>query len=549
MSVLSQGKADAEHTSQANTTLAGLEPYQGIWSTEAVKHLLRRTTFGYKPENLKDLSGKTMDQVLDLLLADIPAPEEPKAFLKTGSVDAGNTWVTASYDAGQENVRLAFLQSWHINLMLQQGLSIREKMVLFWQNHFATGATAVKDARYMYKQTALFFQNPLGNFRELVRQVVYDIAMARYLNNNTNTKGSPNENLARELQELFTIGKGPEIAPGNYTNYTESDIKAAARILTGWRDDQNALKITFAPGNHDTSIKQFSAAYQNTTIRNTSNTEQGARAEIDELLAMIFRQDATALYIIRKLYRYFVDYRIDASTEANIIQPLAAQFKNSGYEIRPILRTLLSSAHFYAQELRGGMIKTPADLIIGTARFFQPELLFPAAQNQLHWAYRTLRRLMANMGQDLMNPPNVAGLPAYYQEPAYHELWINADTLQKRVKFTNDLSVDHLQLDEMDYGKGALIDVIAFANTCSNPGDPAVLVSEWCDQLFAVTIGNAAQNALKNVLTSNLPDFEWTQAWTLYEKDTTVEENQAIVENKLRVLLRYMLAMAEYQLC
>jgi hypothetical protein len=170
----------------------------------------------------------------------------------------------------------------------------------------------------------------------------------------------------------------------------------------------------------------------------------------------------------------------------------------------------------------------------------------------MHWANRTLRRLMGNMGLDIMNPPNVAGIPAYYQEPSFHELWINADTLQKRIKFTNDLSIDHLQLDEMDYTKGPLIDVIQFAKDSGDPTDPTVIINYWCEWLFSMPISETVKNQVKDFLTAGSPDYEWTVKWNLYIADeSNTPQDAAIVsavEKPLRNLIKYLLAMAEYQL-
>ena len=545
---LSKDPIDIPQKAQINA----LEKFQGTWNKETRLHLLRRTMFGCTPAEYNSVETKSLDEILDILFAGITLPEEPLAYTNSGSITAGNPWVSAAYESGSEPQRLTFLQSWQINIMLKQPMRIHDKMVLFWQNHFATGATVVKDARYMYKQTTLLYQQSLGNAKDLVRYMLFDLAMSRYLNNNTNTKSNPNENLARELQELFTIGKGPEIAPGNYTHYTEQDVKAAGRVISGWADNQSKLSLVFTPNNHDTQPKQFSSAYQNTIIKSTANTENSAKTEVDDLLSMIFKQEQTSLYLVRKLYRYFVDYVIDDSVENYIIKPLAEQFRAANFEVKPILRTLLSSTHFYSNTVRNCFIKTPADLIIGTARFFHPEGLYPEELNLMHWANRTLRRLMGNMGLDLMNPPNVAGIPAYYQEPSFHELWINADTLQKRIKFTNDLSIDHLQLDEMDYTKGPLIDVIQFAKDSGDPTDPTVIINYWCDWLFSMPISETVKNQVKDFLTAGSPDYEWTVKWNLYIADeSNTPQDAAIVsavEKPLRNLIKYLLAMAEYQL-
>jgi hypothetical protein len=310
--------------------------------------------------------------------------------------------------------------------------------------------------------------------------------------------------------------------------------------------------LVFTPNNHDTQPKQFSSAYQNTIIKSTANTENSAKTEVDDLLSMIFKQEQTSLHLIRKLYRFFVDYVIDDSVENYIIKPLAEQFRAANFEVKPIVRTLLSSTHFYSNTVRNCFIKTPADLIIGTSRFFHPEGLYPEELNLMHWANRTLRRLMGNMGLDIMNPPNVAGIPAYYQEPSFHELWINADTLQKRIKFTNDLSIDHLQLDEMDYTKGPLIDVIQFAKDSGDPTDPTVIINYWCEWLFSMPISETVKNQVKDFLTAGSPDYEWTVKWNLYIADeANTPQDAAIVsavEKPLRNLIKYLLAMAEYQL-
>lgn len=545
---LSKDSIDTPQKAQINA----LEKFQGTWNKETRLHLLRRTMFGCTLSDYNTIETKSLDEILDILFAGITLPEEPLAYTNSGSITAGKPWISAAYESGSEQQRLTFLQSWQINIVLKQPMRIHDKMVLFWQNHFATGAIVVKDARYMYKQTILLYQQSLGNAKDLVRYMLFDLAMSRYLNNNTNTKSNPNENLSRELQELFTIGKGPEIAPGNYTHYTEQDVKAAGRVISGWADNQSKVSLVFTPNNHDTQPKQFSSAYQNTIIKSTANTENSAKTEVDDLLSMIFKQEQTSLYLIRKLYRFFVDYVIDDSVENYVIKPLAEQFRVANFEVKPILRTLLSSTHFYSNTVRNCFIKTPADLIIGTSRFFHPAGLYPEELNLMHWANRTLRRLMGNMGLDIMNPPNVAGIPAYYQEPSFHELWINADTLQKRIKFTNDLSIDHLQLDEMDYTKGPLIDVIQFAKDSGDPTDPTVIVNYWCDWLFSMPISETVKTQVKDFLTGGSPDYEWTVKWNLYIADqANTPQDVAIVsavEKPLRNLIKYLLAMAEYQL-
>lgn len=490
----------------------------------------------------------SLDQIVALLLEDTPAPSEPIAVDNQQEKE----WVNATFNAGKDNLYQTYLLSWWIDLMLQQGVSLREKMTLFWHNHFATGAIGVKDARYMYRQNALFRSSPYGSFRDLVGKVTLDSAMLRYLNGNTNKKGSPNENYARELQELFTIGKGPERAPGDYTTYTEADIKAAARVLTGWSDNNTAgIGSKFTASNHDTGDKTFSAAYGNRVIRGGATQEEATR-ELNELLDMIFEQEATAKYICRKLYRWFVDYIIDQQTEQDMIEPMATLLRASNFQMKPVVEALLKSEHFYNSGRIGCVIKTPADLLIGTVRTFswlndaEHETLYPATTAKKNWAYRTLRRQMATMGLDLMNPPNVAGWPAYWQSPVFHEIWINADTLQKRVNFLKDSSTDGLLLDEAYYR--SLIDVIAFARTLADPSDVDKLVDESAAILFPFPLTAAQKSLLNDIMLPGLPDYVWTVEWNEYIDAPDDMVKRKSVEDKLRALYGHMLSMAEYQL-
>ncbi len=535
---------------------AGLEPYTGPWGADQAMHLLRRSLFGLTKSDVATALALNAASAVDRLLESTPPPTPPTAYVNNAEKTG---WTTEAYVSGNDATYQTYLLSWWMDLMLSQGFTLREKMVLFWHNHFATGAVSVKDARYMYKQNALFRENAFGNFRSMVRMITFDPAMLRYLNGNANKKGAPNENYARELQELFTIGKGPERAPGDYTNYTEADIKAAARVLTGWSDESGAITAKYTAANHDTGDKTFSAAYGGRVITGGSS-ESSARAEIDALIDMIFEQPATALYFCRKLYRWFVDYVIDDQTETEVIAPMAALLRASNYEVKPVLAALLKSRHFHEGGRVGCVIKNPVEITIGVCRTFEwigvdlddsttkpPFLTLRSSdRRQYNWRLRTLRRLMANMGMDLMNPPNVAGWPAYWQSPSYHELWVNADTLQKRVNLLDDISINGIQWDEA-YGKG-LIDVIAFVKQLGQPNDPNAVINETARLLFPMPLTDAQRTTLNDILLPGLPDYEWDVEWSDYVADSTNETKRKTVEDKLRGLFNYMLTMAEYQL-
>lgn len=539
---LPRNSPDKGGTGTTARVSTGIERYSGPWGFDEIAHLLRRTMFGARKQDIDTLGGMSMDEAVAMLLADSPAPSSPPDY---NANNESSSWTTDSFTSSKENLYFTYLLSWWIGLMLKQDISVREKMTLFWHNHFVSSNLSVKDARYMYRQNTLFRQFALGNLKELTKAITLDPAMLRYLNGSTNRKGAPNENYARELQELFTIGKGPEIAPGDYTNYTESDIKSAARVLTGWSDDAAKITAKFTASSHDTSDKQFSSDYGNRVIKGQTG-EEGARRELDDLLGMIYDQDAAARYICRKLYRWFVYYEVDQATEASMIGPLAEILRNNSFEIKPVLDALFRSAHFHDPANRGCLIKTPLDLVIGTIRFYTIPNIVPPELNKSNWAWRTLRRTAATMQMDLMNHPNVAGWPAYWQEPTYHELWINADTLQKRIKFTDDLTVNGLQLDEA-YGK-EYIDPLEVESLVSDPSDPDVIIGELTRLLFPMAISDAQKQILKGVLLPGLPDYEWAVEWSDYRNDPTNEGKRKSVADKLRALLNFMHRMAEYQL-
>jgi uncharacterized protein (DUF1800 family) len=534
-----------------NRTNAGLEPYTGPWGSTQVFHLLRRTTFGPSLANVAMLKTMSASLAVDMLLA-VP-PEEPSFPLNVDTRDlmpVGQTWVYAIYQdpaAGSFNpagVRMNSLKSWWMELIVKQQLSMREKMVMFWHNHFVTETDVVSDPRFYYRYLALLRSNAFGNWKDLTRKMAVDGGMLRYLNGNTNTKSSPNENFGRELQELFTIGKGPEVAPGDYTNYTEVDVKAAAKVMTGWQDDATALTTPgsspwkFTASRHDTANKQFSARYGNQVIAGGTD----GTAELNALMDMIFNQAETARYLCRKLYRNFVYYVIDDWTEANIIEPMANQLRSNGYNVGPVLAMLLKSAHFFDSVNMGCMIKSPVDLTAGVHRLFGISLATDTVN-----LYRMLTYYVGQattLQQEIGNPPNVAGWPAYYQTPQFYELWINSDTLPKRTNFTNTMAKSGYTTN----GVKLVIDVLLFTGGFANPSDPNALIDEAAEVLFAVPLTASQKAFLKQTLIPGLPDYEWGVEWTAYLADPTNTTKYTPVRSKLQTLYAFMMSMPEFQL-
>jgi uncharacterized protein (DUF1800 family) len=447
--------------------------------------------------------------------------------------------------------RIASLKAWWIGLIVNQGLSIREKLTLFWTDHFVTQMSTVNDPRYSYRYNALLRHNVLGNFKDMANAITQDGAMLIYLNGTNNVKTGPDENYGRELQELFTIGKGPLVGPGDYTNYTEADVKAAAHILTGWRKNQNVDTTIgtqtgyFDSTRHDTTDKTFSADYNNTIIKGGTD----GQAELTAMLAMIFSQtdpdgvNKVARFISRKFYRWLVYYVIDANAEANVITPMANLISSNNFNVLPALSALLKSAHFFDPVNMGCFIKSPIDFIAALIRQFSIPIISTDVTKQYATWY-TLAALTASMDQDIGEPPNVAGWQAYYQNPEYYELWINSDTLPKRRNLSDALIGNGYNTS----GGKLQIDPIAFVKTLSDPTDPNVIVNEASQFLFAVT-PTATQTAfLKETLLPGLPDYEWTTEWAAYLADPTNAAKLSAVKGKLQALLALLMEMPEYQL-
>ena len=525
--------------SRATSTLA---PYTGPWGYAQAAHLLRRSLFGPTRPEIMAAAGSNLTAVLNGLLAAPAVPAPPVNVSATDtSVAIGQTWVGQVFDQNFEGVRRTSLRSWWMGQLLGQGTSLAEKMTLFWHNHFVVELSDINDARMGYEYCRLLRQHALGNVRQMAKDVTVTPAMLRYLNGNQSTGGAPNENYGRELLELFTVGKGALIGPGNYTTYTEADVQAAAKVLTGWRD-QGTVPIGsyYTASRHDTTTKVFSAAFGNARL-----AANGA-AEYQDLVNLVFQQAETARFLVRKLYRWFVYYLIDAQVETDIIQPLATILINNNFDIVPVLRALLGSQHFFDVLNMGCLIKSPLDFTVGLCR--QMQVAFPPASpapvQYGMWEY--LNTLALLQQQTLGDPPNVAGWVAYYQTPQFHELWINAVTLPRRNQAT-DLFIG---AGYTRNGAKIVIDALALAQAlpAATASDCNLLIDEFVRLMVPLTLTPVQLTFLKTALLPGLPDFEWTIEWQQYLAAPTNIARKAAVTTKLQAMLRALMGLAEYHL-
>lgn len=536
-----QALPDVPPPAERITLLGGLTPYNGPWGYAQAAHLLRRTSFGLKKSDLDALIPLTMDSAVNTMLTVATNPPAPPVNNYNNPeftdpvVPLGQTWINQPYELEAEGYRIESWRGWWYDRMLQQNTSILERMTLFWHNHFATQTEIVYWGRSVYEMNQLLRENALGNFKQLVKAVTTEGMMLVYLNGYLNTKGAPDENYARELQELFTIGKE------GAQQYTEDDVVAAARVLTGWKINFPTNNNTYHyPVDHDFDNKQFSSFYNNTVIQGSVD----GNAELDAMLDMIFERPEVAEFICRKLYRWFIYYNIDDNAEQNIIQPLATIFRANNYEIKPVLEALLKSEHFFEAAQTGCFIKTPVDIAIGTLRTFNVNIPDSTPWDEFVGRYY-LSAYLGNMSMLPGDPPNVAGWQPFRQTPQYYRAWINGDTLRNRNLFTDILTAYYLETPNDQI----TIDLLAFAGQFSDPGNPVTLVEDITKLLFPLPLSATKKFLLKSILLSNLPlDSYWTAAWNAYVSNPNDPMVQEVVKSRLLAMHLYMTRLAEYQL-
>jgi len=536
-------------------TFSGINPYAGPWTINEVIHLLKRTMFGATKADIDFFKTMTVDQAVDHILNVSVAQSQPSPPVKTygnsanpadpdNAILTGQTWVNVNTNDGAVNsARVTSFKNWWMGQLVSQEKNILEKMTLFWHNHFSTEADNISRAIWSYNNNATLRKNALGNFKQMTKEITKDPAMLAYQNGYLNTNVAPDENYGRELQELFTVGKGVDNAT---QAFSEADVKAAARVLTGWQISGTFNTGIFNSARHDSNNKQFSSFYNNTLITGRTGTTAGD-LELDDLLTMIFSVNDVSMHICRKLYRWFVYYEIDAATETNVITPLAQIFRANNYNIKPVLTALFKSEHFFDELNQSCLIKSPADIIVGLCREFA--VVFPSAATDPFGTYNTwqsLNALSITFQQNIGDPPNVAGWPAYYQAPQYHELWINSDTFPKRNQFTDQMLLNGYTRQ----GKNIRIDPTIFAKSLPNPSDPNALISDSITYLFRLPLTQASKDQLKKdiILGGQTNDTYWSNAWNAWMANPNDTVNANIVKTKLKDLYQYLMKLAEYQL-
>lgn len=519
-----------------------LSPYSAKLDYEGAKHLLNRCMFGARHSEIKFIEGKTATEALDFLLQDSGETLAPPVGVKDSDLEVpvGNTWVNTKYNGTYRSQRLYSYNAWWFGRLALQNLSLKEKMVLFWHNHFVIEFDVVSNTNFNYRYNLLLHKRALGNFKTLTEEMTVNVGMLNYLDGVDNVSGAPNENYARELFELFTVGKGPLIAEGNYTNYTEYDIREAAKVLTGWRTNSDTDSSYYSDSKHDKSTKTFSEVWDSRSIIN-----KGAE-EYKDLIAMIFSKRQTARYLVTKIYRWFVYFRISEEIQQNIIEPLTTLFIENNFEIKPLLKALLGSEHFFDVNFRGCMIKNPLEFTAGMVR--QLEMEVPPSSDPVarYGLWNTLRYQATMQDMDLGNPPDVAGWPAWYLAPQFNELWINTATIPNKANYVKMLILSGIR--PVSNADKIYVDPFKLAYLASDPSDINQLLATLTGLLFPQSMSPEKLIELKEVLIPGLPDFEWTVEWNKYINNPADQNQKNAVKNSLNNLLVKMCSMAEYQL-
>ena len=525
--------------------MALIDAYTQNLTTRQLNRLLRRATFGANPAQLKTYAGKKVDVVTTQLFANQPIPPHPTDAEQKTSHDL--VWGGTGTDDATRNTfdgtRRARLKYWWIGLMVNQPVSVLEKTVLFWQNHFVSTSTDVSDVRFIYRQNQLIRKYALGNFRDFVIEITKDPAMLIYLNGGGNVVGKPNENYARELMELFTIGRG---------NYTEDDVKSAARVLTGWRalnyrsTTVATVSFEFRSAQHDTADKIFSDSYQKKTIKGRAGATAGDD-ELKELVAMILAQPETARFIVRKFYRWFIQADISAVIEKDFIEPLAAIFRKD-YEIKPMLETMFKSQHFFDEKLYGSQIKSPMDLIVGALRNFNYTVPDPVkARPQYDAATTYFYQRTREQQMDILDQPSVFGWRPYY-DTDFYEIWINSTTLALRGAWT-DYVVKGATGTALDINTLSLPLLTSLPQVLTDPQSAYIMVRELTDPLFEITLtDDQIKYMVEQPLMAGSPYYEWVTIWNAYVKTPTNAMAKSDVKTRLDRLYVFILRMAEYQM-
>jgi uncharacterized protein (DUF1800 family) len=443
------------------------------WDLKKVGHLYRRAAFGATRDELhaalRDGPDKTIDRLFHAGPGQKALDEETDQLAQT---------ITAANNGQQA-------RAWWLYRMLYGGQPLREKMTLFWHNHFATSNVKVQNAGYMLGQYRLMYRHALGSFHDMLQEMSRDPAMMVWLDTASSKKGMANENYARELMELFSLGIG---------HYTEQDVREGARAFTGWRIEGG--KAVFKPAEHDDGVK---------TYLGRTGKWQGA-----DVVNICLAQPTAAHFIVGKLYRFLVSETVEPVP--GLLEPLADQFRRSDYNFGALVETVLRSNLFFAPAVYRTRVKPPVDFVLGIVRGLEGRL-----------GTLALATALEDLGQDLFNPPSVKGWDG-------GTAWLNGQTLLTR----QNLALGLTSTEDARFGRRT---------------DPAALARKYAKSADADVLGLFLDLFLQgDVPQDSRNDLVQYQRQARKQSVPVYWTAEDAAEHRVRTLCHLVLALPEFQL-
>jgi len=549
------------------TITEGLEPYTGPFGLAQKKHLLNRTMMALSTNHMKEIASFSLTQTLDLLFKEEAFPPLPvndydfeitkEETEKQGHfyIPAGQVYIEAPEPNGSPWPRHQSFEAWIFKYMAEQKTSIHWRLLFFLHNLVPATNGSVK---MLFQHYELLFKSCFKSYKEFIYQVTLDPLMLDYLNLQSSNRSKPDENYARELQELFTVGKGPN------SKYTESDVVEMARTLVGWRFDWDTknkagrIRTDFVMFNHDDQNKQFSSFYGNKLLEGIQGYD--GYKELGQLLDMIFETEECALYLCRRLYQCFCSPMLDDTVEKNIIQPMAVILRKNNFQLTAPLKVLLGSAHFFNAQLYNSLIKSPMEFVLGFYKEFEYKYInfetpsdipdkYTKGITKDFYKYRQISWNTSNIGLNFQYPPSVSGWPAFYQYPVYDLFWINSDTISKRGSFANGTSRWGIYLGSGNV-KGnvhLMIDWIAYIETFKNPENIDLILTEIEERILGAPMIDQTKSRIKRLILGDVSGAYWTELYKAY-KANPINDNRNTLEYRLQNLFSSIFQLGEYQL-
>jgi len=598
-----EGLLKNKASSRKKITSYSLEPYRGDFGYSQKKHLLNRALIGRSNKDLSNIEGLDLDQAIDQIFKKEDLPSEPTYdffYINGGSkeeiinyqIEKGvperySKWVNEGESYTNINITLQpgkasfSMRAWLLKQFATQSTSIHWKICFFLYQLIPVHDGVAGGAKWLHEYYMKFFKYSYGNYKDLIRDVTTDLGMLRYLNLTLSKKENPDENYARELLELYTVGKE------GGAKFSESDVKEISKLLTGWHTGSDSwlyferqgfseseqfdgyfadgpLFSWFDPQNHDDSDKKLSSYFDNKVIQGREGEE--GKKEFDDLLTIIFENEDTSKYIARRIYQFFVNPLITPEIEEKIILPLSQVFKNSNFNIAETTKVLLKSDHFFDPINYNSIIKSPLEFYLSIFK----ELHLKYVQNptaydpggggfQIHYAlanplskdyfiYYQLNGYLEQSGLNFTFPPSVSGWKPYYQKPIYDMFWINTYTIKKRGEIDFLVGQFNVYLQGLS-GGGNGTDVIQcdlydYISSIENFKYINPFIEGLTKRFLNSDVDTETFNVLKESILDGKSESYWTNLIEDYERTRNKPEYDTL-KNRIRGVLLKIFQLEE----